>query len=144
MPYDVSGWIEVVWDHSLDEDVQSWSVVVDLHRLCLSGDIISHTLFGLSKYMESKSHFADRGIPSDASPVVKKYFDDNERFIEDVGEGDFGFTYASWEEMIQVARKADFNMEDSREWRQAFSLAESLSSGLFSSEQIRFVVYANW
>ena len=94
--------------------------------------------------MKSKSYFADRGIQSDASPDVKKYFVDNERFIEDLGAGDFGFTYASWEEMTQVASDSDFNMEDSREWRQAFSLAESLSSDLFSSEQIRFVVYANW
>ena len=144
MPYDVSGWIEVVWDHSLDEDVQSWAVVVDLHRLYLFGDIISHTLFGLSKRMENKSYFPERGIPSDASPHIKKHFDENARFIEDIGEGDFGFTYASWNEMIQVISKADFIMEESKEWQQAFSLAESLSSGVFSSEQIRFVVYANW
>ena len=144
MPYEVSGWIEVVWDHTLDEEVQSWAVVVDLHRLCLLGDYTSHTLFGLSKRIETQSYFENRGIPSDPSPEVKKYYEDNEIFIADVGEGDFGFTYASWKEMKELIEKVGIERDISNEWKQAFSLANSLSRGLYSAEEIRFVVYANW
>ena len=46
MPYDVDGWIEIVWDFSLEKETKEWSDVIDLNRFCLCGDDIADKLFG--------------------------------------------------------------------------------------------------
>ena len=50
MPYSVDGWIEILWDWSLEEETQLWCGFMSLSRFNFYGDDIPDRLFGLTKH----------------------------------------------------------------------------------------------
>ncbi len=142
MPYSVDGWIEVLWSHTLDEEVQSWEGVVNLSIFDLYGDPISNELFGLAKSPRGDALYPDRGIPEDCCDFVSTAFEDNEKFIQKHGEGEFGHTFALWSEIECYLRKNQFK-DQYNEWGLVFDIARKLSKK-YNTEWIRFVVWANW
>ena len=70
MPYDVDGWVEVLWDWTLEEETQQWCSVINLERFCLCGDDIADKLFGLTERPCENPYFAVRGVPKNRSKYV--------------------------------------------------------------------------
>lgn len=143
MPYWVSGWIEILWDCTSEDEVQEWSGVINLDRFCLDGDEISNSLFGLAKRPIKNPYFANRGIPKNCSNYVNLEFRKNQEFIAKHKEGDFGHTYALWSEMQKHLEKIQTSEDFSSQWDIVFSLVESLCKE-FKPEWIRFIVWGNW
>ena len=144
MPYDVSGWIEILWDYTLEDEIQVWCGVINLNRFVLDGDMISNLLFGLAKRPVENAYFADRGVPQDCSNYVAEEIRSNEEFIVQYGEGDFAHTYALWSEILEHLEEARKTESYSSEWEIVFSLVEELCRDKFKPEWIRFVVWGNW
>jgi hypothetical protein len=94
--YWVSGWIEIKSSYG------RWQDVVNLSALVNSADSVSGLLFGLAKCPPSGPLFAERGVPIDASDAVRRDFEYNTKCIEQYGEADFGHTFATWEEILEV------------------------------------------
>ena len=46
MPYDVDGWVEVLWDWTLEEKTQQWCSFINLNLFCFYGDEVTDRLFG--------------------------------------------------------------------------------------------------
>lgn len=144
MPYDVSGWIEVLWDWTLEEEKQLWSGVINLDRFMLSGDIVSNMLFGLAKRPVEQALFLDRRIPDDCSDLVRAEVIKNNNFIAKYGEGDFSHTYATWFEIKQYIEIIDIKDIAKSEWKVIFNIVEILVENKIKPEWIRLVVWANW
>jgi hypothetical protein len=88
MPYNIEGWIEVLWDCTLADEPQKWSSVINLERFCLQSDSVTNWLFGLAKQPLPEAYFANRGVPQDCSSCVANEIERNDQFIEQYGEGD--------------------------------------------------------
>lgn len=99
MPYGVNGWVEILWDWTLEEEIQQWCSFINLNRFCFYGDEVTNRLFGLTKRPCKNPYFADRGVPKDCSKHVAEEVKSNEKFIKQYGEGNFGHTWATWSEI---------------------------------------------
>lgn len=144
MPYDVSGWIEILWDHTLEDEKQEWSGVINLNRFCLSGDYLSSLFFGLAKSPAKEALFVNRGVPDDCSSHVAEEVRQNEDFIKKHGEGDFGHTYALWSEIKPHLNNIDKKELAESEWKLIFEIINLFVKPQFQPEWIRFVVWGNW
>ena len=82
MPYDVDGWIEIVWDFSVERENKEWCGVINLNRFCLCGDDIADKLFGLTKHPCEEPYFAKRGVPEDCCEYVAEDVKRNDEFIK--------------------------------------------------------------
>jgi hypothetical protein len=117
----------------------------------LRGDEISNYLFGLAKSPSADAPFKGRGVPPDCSDVVRTYVETNERFIAEHGEGDFGYTYASWGEVSRALATAMAPRPDDDEpvgWKALLESVTFLGSRINANEgpfeQLRLIVWANW
>ncbi|MDQ8188601.1 hypothetical protein [Pelagicoccus sp. SDUM812002] len=144
MPYDITGWIEVLWDHTLEEEKKVWSGVICLDRLSLADEYETSVLFGLAKRPVNNPLFAERGVPSDCSEAVDREVKENEAFIKKHGEGNFGFTHALWSEISPRLKEIEREEQISDDWNQVFDLAKVLEKTKFHPDWIRFVLWANW
>ena len=107
MTYDVSGWIEVVWDYSLESEVQTWEGVIDLNRFAFYGDMVANQLFGLGKFPREDAYFADRGIPHDCCNYVKELEKESDAIAAKyLGGGWLTPTYALWSENSSSVTRA--------------------------------------
>ncbi len=144
MPFDVSGWIEIAWGDVIEEDRIEWSATICLDRFMLGGDLVSATLFGLSKSPPSDSLFANRGVPDDCSTLVAQSVQENLRFIKKHGEGNFGHTNALWSEIKPNLTSINPAEIQDSEWKTVFAIIREIESGPFNPEDIRFIVWGNW
>lgn len=144
MPYDVSGWIEILWDYTLEDEIQVWCGVINLNRFVLDGDMISNLLFGLAKRPVENAYFARLGVPQDCSHYVAEEIRSNEEFIAKHGEGDFAHTYALWSEILPHLEEIRETESYTSKWEVVFSLVHELCRDKFKPEWIRFVVWGNW
>ena len=143
MPYWVSGWIEVVWDWSVEEKIQYWSEVINLDRFNFYGDDVPDVLFGLTKHPCENPFFAKRGVPKDCSKRVADEVKRNEEFIKKYGEGDINHTYATWSEISKHLNKLE-NARDLNKWKVIFSMVKIMCEERFKPEWVRFIVWGNW
>ena len=150
MPYSVDGWIEILWDWSLEEETQHWSGFMSLYRFNFYGSYLSDRLFGLTKHPCDNPYFADRGVPKDCCRYVADEVKSNEEFIKQYGEGESGHTWALWSEVEPCLPKLKQSYDLPR-WQQIFSMLQELYAERTSCQQlilkpewIRFVVWGNW
>jgi hypothetical protein len=148
MPYDVTGWVEAnrFAPEERDPAHSFWMPLLSLDTFLLGGDAVSAYLFGLSKSADGSGCFVDRGVPEDCSPVVRRDIEANLEFIRRHGEGDFGHTFATMEEIRDALRKADPPRLDESEWAHALAAAEfsSRAPGVTTVTYLRVIVWANW
>jgi hypothetical protein len=143
MPYWVSGWIEVVYEFSLEEKTQQWCGVINLQRFHFFGDDLTDLLFGLTKHPIDHPYFANRGVPKDCSKEVADEVQRNEELIEKYGEGDINHTWATWAEILKHLDELK-EARDLPEWEVIFSMVQIMCEKRFKAEWIRFVVWGNW
>ena len=156
MPYWVTGWVEVVWDCSLEEETQLWEGVINLDRFNLYGDDIPDILFGLTKHPCNHPYFANRGVPKDCCKYVADEVKRNEEFIKQYGEGDIGHTHALWSEILPHLNEFK-EAQDLLGWESVFGMVQELCKERkpyiskqfipikrIEPEWIRFVVWGNW
>lgn len=146
MPYDVDGWVEFSFDISNGcEDAPMWLPALLLTPFRLDGDEISHSLFGLAKVSNPSAPFFGRGIPTDASELVRRRYAENLEFIEKNGEGDFGHTHALLSEVQTVDFSSCQAELQQSPWSDVFKSVNALPRFLVETPaSIRFVVWANW
>ena len=150
MPYGVNGWVEILWDWTLEEEIQQWCSFINLNRFCFYGDEVTNRLFGLTKRPCKNPYFADRGVPKDCSKHVAEEVKSNEKFIKQYGEGNFGHTWATWSEIKPCLAELK-QARDLPRWMPIFTLLQELCSErtnphrmILQPEWIRFVVWGNW
>jgi hypothetical protein len=143
MPYWVEGWIEIVWDFSLEDDIQKWCGVINLNRFHFYGDDVPDLLFGLTKQPCDNPYFAKRGVPKDCSQQVADEVKRSEEFIKKYGEGNINYTYARWSEIAKHLSELE-KAEDFDDWNVVFSMVQIMCEKKFKPEWIRFVVWGNW
>lgn len=138
--------VEGTWDRAGDGPAQSWFAVLLLDRFGLTGDPISNYLFGLTKQPTHTPRFADRGVPADASHVVRLLVADDERFFEKHGEGTFGHSYASLTEIEDALRDPNAPEVANSEWKFVLDAVQSLTDVVppIPREQWRVIVWADW
>ena len=150
MPYSVDGWIEILWDWSLEEEIQQWSGFITLSRFNFYRDDVPDRLFGLTKHPCNNPYFARRGVSKDCCEYVAAEVKSNEEFIKQYGEGDSGHTWALWSEIEPCLAELE-QASDFPRWQQIFSMLQGLCIERTNFEQmivkpewIRFVVSGNW
>ena len=148
MPYDVNGWVEATWIPPQEREgfPSLWMPVLSLGVFSLTGDDISNYLFGLSKLSAGPGLFGERGVPADCTDVVASSIASNHDFIAKYGEGNFGHTHASLQE-IQAALAAPGAPEEADSgWHHALASVEFILSerACVHTPWCRFLVWANW
>lgn len=161
MPYDVCGWIEGRWSSKNDDGSDNWYALLNLSPFFLFGDAISSEMFGLAKSPSNQPHFADRGIPQNASSIVMEDFERNKSFVEKNGDGDFGHTYALYSELKPLLlnmkkvpsrllgetiyrKRGRPSGEEQSNWAPVLAILELLTHRGFESDSLRVIVWANW
>ena len=154
MPYDVDGWIEIVWD--LEKETKDWCGVINLNRFCLCGDDIADKLFGLTKHPCDNPYFAKRGVPKDCCEYVADEVRSCEEWVKKYGqsgEGDRDHTWALWSEIEPLLDDLErYNIDECAQWKTVFAMVQELckaregwmSRDRFKSEWIRFIVWGSW
>jgi len=147
MPYDIGGWIEVS-ACSPEERVgfeSAWMPLMSLEPFGIGGDTTTDYLFGLSKASSGAGLFGGRGIPADCSAVTCASIERQCALVREYGEGDFGHTYASLEEIEGALKRADAPQDVDSEWHHLLSSVRfALQPYSRNIEWCRFVVWANW
>lgn len=148
MPYFVTGWVETTYipPEERDPDLSMWMPLLSLHAFNLAGDVISQYLFGLGK-MRMAGLYENRGIPRDSCSTVLRDFEENEAFVRRVGEGDFGHTHATLDEIRAALSLAGAPaLDESAEWAHAIASAEyaARAPNVGAPSFCRFIVWANW
>jgi hypothetical protein len=145
--YFVGGWIEATYGPpEVFQGVSSWLGVVNFGSLVFNSDEVTGLLFGLDRpaRLPGSPLFEGLGIPEDACEEVTRDFERNAKFVEEYGEGEFGHTFATWKEILEVdfaARNIDLGESD---WSKVFAFAELLVRQGYAPEHIRFVASGNW
>lgn len=148
MPFDISGWVECT---ELEPHLRvegSWRPLLCLDVFGLGGDEVSEYLFGLTKRSTHHGLFGGRGAPQprDCSRAVARDVAANEAFVTRYGEGNFGHSYASWDEVVAALRAPGAPLVAGTAWAHAVRSVEQLvDRPLFGRvPYIRIVVWANW
>jgi hypothetical protein len=146
----IQGWIEVTnYIDSEQDGKHAWMSLFNLGTLIDSSDHISEQLFGLSKRIisgefESKSYFANRGLPSNPSSEVQIEISSIDKLEIKYGSGEFGaYTHALWSEIKSI--KFDKEILDKSDWKLVFDLVDRIETDRrYFDNQIRFIVWYNW
>jgi hypothetical protein len=147
MTYDVTGWVEASCvDPAECAGLTSvWMPVLSLDVFSLGGDAISQYLFGLSKSPDGSGLFVARGVPLDCTPVVRRAVSDNAKFVAEHGQGDFGHSHASLDEIRQALSAPTAPDEPESEWHHALASVQFVLDRPFGTVPFsRLVVWANW
>ena len=126
--------------------MSEWTPLLSLSMFDLGGDPVSQYLFGLSKSADGSGCFFERGVPDDCSRVVGWEVETNNAFIKRHGEGDFGHTFASLEEIRAALLAPEAPPLTDSEWSHALSVVEFASRvpGVAATTYVRVIVWANW
>jgi hypothetical protein len=149
MPLETRGWIEYsphVKQEDRDEE-HSWLTWMCVDAVIDYVDEVTETLFGHSKRIirkefEIRSLAKDRGIPFNASDIVKTEIEDIRLFELKHGAGEFfGYSFIYYDEITKIILPIDADSP----WLILFSLIESFKAikGL-EDNQIRLVVWFEW
>jgi hypothetical protein len=93
MGTDITGWIEAKRPY---DETGEWQLVLDLSWLYDNRDYDAFgCFFGIKNYAQFRPIAAERGLPSDASQLVKQY-------ASAESNGVFGHTWMSWQEIKQI------------------------------------------
>ena len=143
----IYGWVEGTIDDAGNRDEHSWRGIICLSSLigvCGQG---CAELFGLSKAQlsgmsEQSALFPNRGIPPLPSEELRRDLDDIRKFEATYGTAsDFGYTYATWAELIAHRDRPSEDFE----WRLLFDLMELLATDeRFLPDRLRVVVWCSW
>lgn len=147
MPYDLGGWIEVSACPPEERAgfESMWMPLMSLDPFGIHGDSISDYLFGLSKAPSGVGLFGGRGIPQDCSAVARASIERNRVFLKEYGEGDFGHTHASLEEIEEALNRATAPADADSEWHHVLaSVRFVLRPYSRNLEWCRLIVWANW
>ena len=143
MPFWVQGWLETSTG-AVDSNT-IWFPTVNISSLVDSGDEVSEILFGLSKRCRKnkdlieQSLFAERGLPANASDLIKNEKSKNEKYQGECG----GYTYASFEEMMHS--EFDIREHKKSDWTLIFGILKSmLDDPRFTPKNLRIIVWFNW
>jgi hypothetical protein len=119
MSYDIRGWVEVTaCGPEMRVGIESlWMPLMSLAPFNVAGDEISDYLFGLSKVPSGPGLFGGRGVPDDCSKATRASIDANRAFIKRHGEGDFGHTHASLQEIDEALKRPGAPNDADSEWR---------------------------
>lgn len=87
----------------------------------------------------------------DATKLVEWYVAENERFIAEYGEADFGHIYATWGESLDALAPPGAPTPDDDDvggWSNVFYAVRMLSERMFTCrdprDMVRLIVWANW
>ena len=147
MPYQVTGWVEATRISPEEHgDVSLWMPVLSLGYFDIGGDEVSDYLFGLAKRPARSGRFAARGVPSDCTSVVHRDISENKLFIAKYGEGDFGHTFASMNEILEALKDAHAPDPSGSMWTHALAVTEfALKHPIIGpGAYCRLIVWANW
>jgi hypothetical protein len=146
MPYDVSGWVEVTGVEAHLRVDGSWQPLLCLDVFALGGDEVSEHLFGLVKSSTHDGLFGGRGAPRDCSRAVARDVEANDAFVARHGEGDFGHSHASWDEVVAALRAPGAPSVAGTAWAHVVRSVELLlDRPIFGRvPYARIVVWANW
>jgi hypothetical protein len=147
MPYNIHGWVEASCvEPAAREGLSStWMPMLSLDVFSLGADAISHYLFGLSKFADGSGLFVARGVPADCTAVVRRAVSDSAEFRSKHGEGDFGHSHASLDEIRQAFGAPSAPVEPASEWHHALASVEFVLNRPFGVVPFcRLVVWANW
>jgi hypothetical protein len=149
MPLETRGWIE--YSPYLTEEERSadhsWLTWMCIDSIIDHVDEVTEFLFGYSKRIirnefEIESLAKNRGIPINASDLVKKEIEGIKVFEQKYGEGEtFGYSVIYYEEI----RKGTLPITADSPWMKLFTLIELFKAikGL-EDYQIRLVVWFEW
>lgn len=143
------GWIEYspyLGQEERNED-HSWLTWMCIDSIIDRADEVTEILFGYSKRImrkefELQSLAKDRGIPSNASDLVKRELEQIKMFEQKYGEGEnFGYSVISYDEI----KKEPLSISTDSPWTKLFTLIElfKTNKGL-EDDQIRLIVWFEW
>lgn len=147
MGYDVTGWIEATALSPEERDgvASMWQPVLCLDVYFLRGDEISDFLFGLTRDPTGVARFAGRGVPEDCTSVVRQQYAENEESVLAHGEGEFGHTFASLDEIRDALAQESAPRLAGSDWAHVLKSADFILDGLeLSVPYRRVVVWASW
>ncbi|MBT1711041.1 hypothetical protein KK062_22555 [Fulvivirgaceae bacterium PWU5] len=146
---ETQGWIEYSPYFTQEErdEEHSWLTWMCVNSIIDHVDKVTETLFGYSKRIlrkefEIESLAKDRGIPINASYIVKMEMEKIEAFEQKYGTGEiFGYSVIYYDEI----RKAALSIPADSLWKKLFALVELFKAlkGL-EDNQIRLVVWFEW
>lgn len=146
MPLETNGWIEYSPYLTLKErnEDHSWLTFMSIDSIVDHTDEITELLFGYSKRIirqefEIDSIAKDRGIPTNATELVKSEMERIKAFEKECGDGEiFGYTFIHYDEIRNVTQ----SIPKDSPWQKLFKLIEVFKKikGL-ENEQIRLVVW---
>lgn len=149
MPLETNGWIEYTPCFTLKErnDDHSWQTFMNIDSIVDHTDEITELLFGYSKRIIRKefdidSLAKDRGIPNNATALVKQEMERIKAFEKEHGDGEiFGYTFIYYDEIKNVTPSIPADSP----WGKLFKLIELFKTikGL-EDQQIRLVVWFDW
>ncbi len=149
MPLETKGWIEYSPYLLIEEreNEYSWIAWMDISSIIDTVDETTELLFGYSKRI-LRNEFKidaiakDRGIPRNASDIVKNEMNEIRSFENKFGGGEiFGFSTINYNEIKQLDIPADLN----NDWAKLFSLVETFRTlKKLEDEQIRLIVWFEW
>jgi hypothetical protein len=146
MSFWIEGWVEIARAETTEP--HSWQAVVRLGPLVNVADLVSESLFGLSKRVVSGEFdinpvAANRGVPGNVSTEVKRDVDAIAEHEREFGNGEFaGFTWARWSEVRSALSEDELS---NSQWGLVFELIRRISERLqLSDEQVRVVVWCSW
>lgn len=145
MPFFVLGMVEATFgDPSSDSAL--WFATLHLDGFNLVGDEVSDYLFGLAKRSSGHACFPERGVPADAGDALWRCFQEDQAFLAKHGEGNFGHTFATLEEIERALAFHDAPAVSDSNWNQVLRAIEALRAirNENMASQWRVVVWANW
>ena len=146
MVFEVSGVVEVKTEPQINSPAD-WSYVDSLDRFMLWGDEFSLEVFGLAKAgAKYPAPLAHRGSPLDGSHIVQQHARKNASRIEEHGldsEMVEFVTFATWDEIKQVAKELNLFPPESKNWSGVFQLLAALEKQ-HKPQEIRLVLYGSW
>ena len=144
MPLDVLGFAEIAYGTPADGEALWFSALV-LEAFTIPGDAVSDLLFGFSKNPGGRALYANRGIPPHPSELVVRELQDDERFVASHGEGAFGHTYATLDE-IEAVPWGSFGVDpNASAWSAVFAILDVMRRQLGASgDRLRVIVWATW
>ncbi|MBT1688772.1 hypothetical protein [Dawidia soli] len=147
MPLETLGWIEYSPYLTQEErDEHSWLAWMRIDAVISRVDRVTEIFFGYSKRIirkefEIQSLAKDRGIPINASGIVKTEIEDIRLLEQKHRVGFFGYSVIYYDEIT----KTTLPVEAGSDWPKLFSLIE-LFKGIKGLEdnQIRLIVWFEW
>jgi hypothetical protein len=147
MSYDVRGWVEVTaCEPEIRAGIESlWMPLFSLAPFGVGGDEISDYLFGLAKAPSGPGLFGGRGVPEDCSKAARASVEANRAFLKKHGEGDFGHTYASLQEIEEALKRPGAPADLGSAWHHVLaSVRFALRPHAAVLRWCRIIVWANW